>query len=45
MVASGAATKSFFTKVGFSGFLLGNRQKIAVLGNANFYLWSAKMAG
>jgi hypothetical protein len=32
-------------KIGFSGFSLGNRQKIAVVANANFFLGSAKMAG
>jgi hypothetical protein len=34
-----------FAKVGFSGFSLGNRQKIAVLGNANFFSLSAKLPG
>jgi hypothetical protein len=36
--------KLFFAKISFSGFLLGNRKKIAVVANANFSLLSAKMA-
>ena len=35
--------KLFFAKVAFSGFLLGNREKIAVVANANFSLFSAKI--
>jgi hypothetical protein len=37
--------KEIFAKVGFSGFLLGNREKIAVVGNANFSSFSAKIPG
>jgi hypothetical protein len=33
---SARAEKLFFEKIGFSGFLLGNCEKIAVLANANF---------
>jgi hypothetical protein len=34
-----------FAKVGIFGFLLGNRQKIAVLGNATFSGQPGKMPG
>jgi hypothetical protein len=34
----------FFAKVAFSGFLLGNRQKIAVVANADFSRQGGKMA-
>jgi len=35
----------FFGKVAFSGFLLGNREKIAVVANDESPLWPAKMLG
>jgi len=35
----------FFDKVAFSGFLLGNHEKIAVVANDDFSLWPAKMPG
>jgi hypothetical protein len=34
-----------FAKVAFSGFFLGNRQKIAVVANATFFRQGGKMAG
>jgi len=37
--------KLFFAKVAFSRFLLGNRQKIAVVANANNLSFPAKMPG
>jgi len=37
--------KTFFNKVAFSGFLLGNRQNIAVVANDEFSLFPAKMPG
>jgi hypothetical protein len=37
--------KEKFQKVAFSRFLLGNREKIAVVANADFSLFPAKMPG
>jgi len=37
--------KLFFAKVAFSGFLLGNREKIAVVANDDSSLFPAKMSG
>jgi hypothetical protein len=43
--AIAATKKTFFTIVGFPWFLLGNREKIAALENANFSSFSAKIPG
>jgi hypothetical protein len=40
-----ARASLFSAKVGFSGFSLGNNQKIAFVANANLSPFSAKMAG
>jgi hypothetical protein len=49
MVFAGAnwldGSKLFFKKIGFFGFSLGNREKIAVVANANFSPFSAKIPG
>jgi hypothetical protein len=37
--------KLFLVKIGFSGFLLGNRKNLAVVANANSSLFSAKIPG
>ena len=34
----------FFAKVAISGFLLGNREKIAVVANDDFFRWAGNMA-
>ena len=43
MMNLGRSLEKIFTKVAFSGFLLGNREKIAVVANDDSSLWPAKM--